>query len=271
MSPQVHPTERTWERFVAIGDSYTEGMVDAHPTLEDTYVGWADRLAARLAHEATVESRPFGYANLAIRGRQIDDVVGRQLEDALALTPDLVSLCAGGNDILRPKVSQEQVRDMLEEAVVAIRETGADVLLTTGPFIQWQPIVGMINGRLAEFTANVWGIAQKHGAYVNDIWSMRALRDARMWGPDRIHLSSEGHTRIAAKAAWTLGLPNEDFSWATPLPEADPLTRLASVQANREWAMTHLRPWVRRRIEGRSSGDGRSPKRPEVLPFLGED
>lgn len=270
MSPQTRPTNRTWERFVVIGDSFSEGLVDAHPSIEDRYVGWADRLAAHLADDAQRAGRRFGYANLAIRGRLIDDVVSRQLDDALALTPDLVSLCAGGNDILRPRVSQEQVRDELEEAVVRIRETGADVLLTTAPFMQWQPIVGLINGRMAEFTANVWGIAQRHGAYVNDIWSMRALRDTRMWGPDRIHLSAEGHARIAAKAAWTLGIPDDDRSWATPLPEAEPLTRMASVQANREWAMTHLRPWVRRRIEGRSSGDGRAPKRPEVLPLREE-
>ena len=73
----------------------------------------------------------FGYANLAVRGRKLADVVGPQLEDALSLQPDLVSIVGGGNDILRPKADLDGLAARLEAAVARIRATGADVLMAT--------------------------------------------------------------------------------------------------------------------------------------------
>src|SRR3954451_9745740 len=92
-------TAVAWRSFVAMGDSFTEGMNDAYP--DGTYRGWADLVAARLA----VDSGPsFGYANLAIRGRLLDQVITEQLEPTLAMKPDLVSFAAGGNDVLRRRM-----------------------------------------------------------------------------------------------------------------------------------------------------------------------
>ncbi|GAA1186460.1 SGNH/GDSL hydrolase family protein [Ornithinimicrobium humiphilum] len=260
----AHP--RTWERFVAIGDSFTEGLVDAHPTRPDEYVGWADRVAAALAARNAAEGRDFGYANLAIRGRLIDAIIAEQVEPALALTPDLVSFSAGGNDVLRPRVSVESVIARLEATVEQIRATGADVLLVTAPNLAWMPLVNRVHPRLVDYTAQLWGVAQRTGAFVVDIYTLRSLRDQRMYGPDRIHLSSEGHARVAAQALWTLGMPFEVRDWTVPLDPAPPLGRFESIQANREWVATHLRPWIRRRLRGESSGDLRRPKRPEIAP-----
>ncbi|OFS14706.1 SGNH/GDSL hydrolase family protein [Kytococcus sp. HMSC28H12] len=266
---------RIWQRYVALGDSFTEGLVDPTDDDPDKHHGWADRLAARLAlrNAALVDEAgepapvPFGYANLAIRGRLIGQVTGEQLEEGLTLTPDLVSLNAGGNDYLRPRVDRDAVVDQLEDAVVRIRETGADVLLVTAPDISRTPVLRRASPRFAEFTANVWGIAQRYDCFVADIWTLRSLRDARMWAPDRIHLSTEGHRRVAQQAAWTLGLEVEgaaERAWDEPLAPLPPLTRWETLQANREWAGLHLRPWIQRRLTGRSSGDGRMPKRPTV-------
>lgn len=266
---QVRPDPalpRVWERFVALGDSFTEGMVDAHPHREDEYVGWADRVAAALAARNAGVGRPFGYANLAIRGRLIDTIMAEQLEPALALTPDLVSLSAGGNDVLRPRVSVEAVIATLEAAVERIRGTGADVVLVTAPHLAWAPLVNRVHPRLVEYTAELWAVGQRTGAFVVDIYTMRSLRDPRMYGADRIHLSSEGHARVAAQALWTLGMPFEVRDWVEPLDPAPPLGRFESLQANREWVATHLRPWIRRRLRGESSGDQRVPKRPEITP-----
>ncbi|MGD8150751.1 SGNH/GDSL hydrolase family protein [Ornithinimicrobium sp. Y1694] len=257
---------RVWERFVAIGDSFTEGMVDAHPEVEDEYVGWADRVAAALAARNDELDQPFGYANLAIRGRLIDGIIEEQLEAALELTPDLVSFSAGGNDVLRPKVSLESVMAKLEAGVERIRETGADVLLFTAPNVAWAPLVNRVHPRMVEYTAELWALGQRTGSFVVDIYSLRSLRDSRMWGEDRIHLSSEGHARVAAQALWTLGLPFEVRDWVEPLEAAPPLGRFESLAADREWVALHLRPWIRRRLRGESSGDHRTPKRPEVLP-----
>ena len=259
---------RVWERFVALGDSFTEGMVDEDPEREGEYVGWADRVAAALAARNEGEGAPFGYANLAIRGRLIDAVLQEQLDAALALRPDLVSLSAGGNDVLRRRVSLDAVMDKLEDAVGRIRETGADVLLFTAPNVAWASLVNRVQPRMVEYTAELWGVGQRTGAFVVDIYTMRSLHDPRMWGEDRIHFSSEGHARVAAQVLWTLGLPYEARDWVEPLEPADPLGRFESLQADREWVAAHLRPWIRRRLRGESSGDARHPKRPEVLPVL---
>lgn len=257
---------RSWERFVAIGDSFTEGMVDADPTQEGEYVGWADRVASALAQRNEEAGLPFGYANLAIRGRLIDAIIAEQLDVALDLTPDLVSFSAGGNDVLRPKVSLEQVIGKLEAGVERIRETGADVLLFTAPNVEWASLVNRVHPRMVEYTAALWAVGQRTGAFVVDIYTMQSLRDPRMWGQDRIHFSSEGHARIAAQALWTLGLPFEVRDWLEPLDEAPALGRFESLKADREWVTAHLRPWIRRRLRGESSGDQRLAKRPEVLP-----
>jgi len=99
---------KAWSRYVAIGDSFTEGLSDADPEQPGRYRGWADRLAALLAEQSDGE---FGYANLAVRGRILEDVVGPQLEAALALGPDLVSVVGGGNDILRPRADVDALAE----------------------------------------------------------------------------------------------------------------------------------------------------------------
>lgn len=241
--------------------------MDTDPAIDDRYVGWADRLAAHLAAHARGSGHDFGYANLAVRGRLIADVAGPQLDAALELTPDLVSFSAGGNDCLRPKVDIDEVTDQLEDAVIRIRATGADVLLVTSPNVAHSPIVGRINPRMAIFAANIWGVAMRHECHVLDLWNLRALRDARMWAEDRIHFSTEGHARIAGQAAYTLGLIEDATTFAEPLPPAPALTRWESIAANRAWAAAHLRPWIARRMRGQSSGDGVSPKRPELAPM----
>lgn len=258
-------SERIWERYVAVGDSFTEGLMDASPTRPDSYVGWADRLATRLAARNGASGREFGYANLAIRGRLIADAAGPQLDAALQLTPDLVSFSAGGNDCLRPKVDIDEVVDQLEDAVARIRATGADVLLVTSPNVRESPIVGRTNPRFAEFSADIWGVATRHECYVLDLWNLRTIRDMRLWAPDRIHFTSDGHELIAREAARTLGLPDHGDPVGA-LPDAAPLTRWESLAADRAWAKEHLRPWIARRLHGRSSGDGISPKRPTIAP-----
>lgn len=260
-------TQRRWQRYVAVGDSFTEGLMDNDPLHPGAYRGWADRLAELLARRSVQDEHDFGYANLAVRGRLVAEITGPQLDDALALTPDLVSLSAGGNDYLRRRVTPDLITDQLEDAVQRIRATGADVLLVTGPDVSWMPLLHRMQGRMAEFTANMWGIAQRNECFVADIWSLRALRDPRMFADDRIHLSPEGHRRVAAQAAWALGLNPTQTDWADPLPSAPPLPLLATVQANRAWARMHLAPWVQRRLTGASSGDGITAKRPLIEPL----
>lgn len=256
-----------WARYVAIGDSFTEGMVDPDPRSDDVYLGWADRLAAALAARSRTAGDEFGYANLAVRGRLLADVVGPQLTAALDLHPDLVSMVGGGNDILRPKADLDAIADDLEAAVTTLRERGIDVLLATTADPGEAPLLRHVRPRCAVHNANVWGIAQRQGAYVLDLWSMRSLRDARMFGTDRLHLSTEGHKRVAAQAFWTLVDRTSERAWDEPLPPADPLSRRESIAANATWARDYVGPWVQRRLRGASSGDNISAKRPVLTPI----
>ena len=258
-----------WTRYVAVGDSFTEGMSDPDPSRDNGYVGWADRLAAHLALEARRAGQDFGYANLAIRGRLLDDIAGRQVDEALALQPDLVSIVGGGNDVLRPRADVDALAARLEEAVARIRATGADVLMATPVDPRDAPVVRMTRSRAATFTAHIWSIARRQDAYVVDQWGMHALRDWRLWAADRIHMATEGHRRVALNAYATLGFDPEDTDWATPLPPAPPIPRAQSLRENARWAREYLAPWVQRRLRGQSSGDAVTAKRPVVTPFEG--
>jgi len=124
--------------------------------------------------------RDFGYANLAVRGRKLDDVVGRQLDHGLRLDPDLVSVVGGGNDILRPRADVDALAARLERAVATLRATGADVLMVTPVDPKGAPVIRHTRGRVATYTAHIHSIARRHGAYVVDQWGMTALQDWRM-------------------------------------------------------------------------------------------
>ncbi len=281
----THGSERhAYTRYVAIGDSFTEGMADPDPERTNGYVGWADRLAAHLApmaghdmaghdmagHDlkdgdgANEVSSTFGYANLAIRGRLLADIAGPQVDHALALAPDLVSIVGGGNDILRPRADIDALAARLEGAVARLRANGADVLLATPSDPRDAPLIKASRGRAATYTAHIWSIARRHDAHVIDLWGMDALRDWRLWAPDRIHLTPEGHRRVALNAFTALGFTAPDTGWAIPLPPAPPISRSQWARANVLWAREYVAPWVQRRLRGQSSGDSITAKRPTV-------
>lgn len=267
------PTPR-WRRYVALGDSFTEGLEDlgdgrppgsaARPGgTDEVYVGWADRLAAMLSERA---EQPMEYANLAVRGRLLPQIVAEQVPVAVAAEPDLVSLVGGGNDVLRPSVDIDRLAALLDDAVVRLRAAGADVLLATPVDPVASPLIRRTRGRAATYGCAIWSIARRHGAHVLDLWGMRSLQDRRMWAPDRIHLTAQGHHRVALHALDALGVgAHED--WATPLPPAPPAPRSQAAREDAEWLRTHVGPWAARRLRGRSSGDEVSAKRPHPRPW----
>ena len=267
VSPTREPGATAFTRYVAIGDSFTEGMADPDPERANSYVGWADRLAVHLAgaaRPAGQDQPAFGYANLAIRGLLLADIAGRQTDNALNLTPDLVSIVGGGNDILRPRADIDALAARLEDAVARLRASGADVLLATPSDPRDAPLIKASRGRAATYTAHIWSIARRHHAHVIDLWGMDAIRDWRMWAPDRIHLTPEGHRRVALNAFTALGFTAPDPHWAIPLPPAAPVSRADSALATAQWAREYVGPWVQRRLRGQSSGDALSAKRPTV-------
>ncbi|CAN5543803.1 SGNH/GDSL hydrolase family protein [soil metagenome] len=263
----IRPQPRQWSRYVAVGDSFTEGMSDADPEVDDTYVGWADRLASLLSSHVD----EFQYANLAVRGRKLDVISGEQAQAALALQPDLVSLVGGGNDILRPRADIDALADQLEAAVIQLRASGVDVLLSTPSDPSEAPVIQRYRGRMATFTAHVWKIAQQQDCYVLNQWSFDFLKDWRMWADDRIHMTTEGHRRVALAAYTALGHEAADANWHVPLPKQAQPARMEMIRSNAVWAREYGGPWVQRRVQGRSSGDHVSPKRPDLEPLKPTD
>lgn len=246
--------------WVAIGDSFTEGLSDRAP--DGSYVGWADRLAQMLAGR----DPDFQYANLALRGKMLHEIVAEQVPIVQRVRPDLVTICGGGNDLIVPGSDVDELAEEFEQAVATLRHTGCEVVVFTGPDPREQPVVRRVRGKVAIYNGHLRAIADRHGAKVVDLWAMPVLVDIRAWSDDRLHFSPEGHRRIALRTAEVLGLPVTD-DWREPWPPVDPTPWLRSRQADLAWTRAHLLPWVRRQIRGESMGDGLVPKRPELQPF----
>jgi lysophospholipase L1-like esterase len=250
-------TRHPWSRYVAIGDSFTEGIGDPEPASPGGHRGWADRVAEVLAAQAD----DFAYANLAIRGRLLQQILDEQVDAALALRPDLISISAGGNDIIRPGTDPDEVAARLDAGIARLRGDGATVVMFNGPDIGGTPVLGRIRGKVAIYNENLHAVAKRHDAIVADMWALRELTDPRMWAPDRLHFSPIGHQTIACMVLDALNVPHD----LEPF-EAEPMPRQSWRQARIDdigWAREHFAPWILRRLRRESSGDGVSPKRPE--------
>jgi lysophospholipase L1-like esterase len=254
------------DAFVAIGDSFTEGLNDLDPG-SGAFLGWADRVAGVLSAQRT----GFRYANLAIRGKLLGQVVAEQVPRAVELAPDLVSLAAGGNDILSG-ADVDALAALFEPAVAKLQAAGCRVLIFTGFDPRMFPLIRLLRGRIAAYDMHLRAIADEYGCDLVDLWSMRALKDTRAWSADRLHLSTDGHRQVALRTCEVLGLPvTED--WRLPPPAVRPSGPpdrnrwLAARRQDARWAREYAGPWVRRRLRGTSSGDGLPPKRPDLLPI----
>jgi lysophospholipase L1-like esterase len=252
--------------FVALGDSFTEGLDDPRADQEG-YLGWADRFAGMLA-----EQRPgLRYANLAVRGKLLREVADEQVPQAIAMTPDLVSLAAGGNDLLRPRGDPDVLAEQFDEAVRTLLMAGCQVLVFTG-FDPRFPVLRLIRGKVAAYNMHLRAIADRHQCLLVDLWSMRVLRDPHAWSADRLHLTPDAHQRVALRTCEVAGVPAA-ADWREPWPAADGAVSsqarawLAARRTDLRWARLHAAPWVARRVRGASSGDGIGPKRPELLPL----
>ncbi|RYJ05379.1 MAG: SGNH/GDSL hydrolase family protein, partial [Actinomycetales bacterium] len=192
----------TFHRYVALGDSFTEGVGDHDPTRPNGVRGWADRVAEVL--DGQVDD--FSYANLAIRGRKLLPIIDEQLEPALALQPDLVSIYAGANDVLRPRIDIDRLVEAYDRAVGRLHAAGAHVVMFTAYDPGGAPVFGALRGRFAVYNELVRQVAERHDATLVDFWRLRDYRDDRFWDVDRMHMSSVGHQRMAVAVLDALGV-----------------------------------------------------------------
>ncbi|OYD69167.1 SGNH/GDSL hydrolase family protein [Rhodococcus sp. OK302] len=247
-------------RYVALGDSFTEGVGDADERFPNGLRGWADRVAEQLASG----NPEFRYANLAVRGRLLGPIIEEQLAPALALKPDLVSIYAGGNDMMRPKLDLDALVDRYDTAIAQLTESGARVLIFTAYDTGWSAFFGKLRGRMAIYNELVREVADRHGATIVDFWRFDEYQDLRMWDFDRLHMSPAGHQNMATHVLDAIGV---DHNLTPPdLGPAPVLSKAESRAEDRAWTREFLVPWVARRVKGTSSGDGVSAKRPELAP-----
>lgn len=239
-------------RYVAIGDSFTEGVGDERP--DGSLRGWADRVAEGLA---SATGQPVEYANLAIRGRKLRPIVDEQLEPALALGPTLLTYNGGGNDIMRRHVDMAALTDLYRHVARRCQEAGVTLVVLAGPDPTSRiPLGAVVHRRGEALTADLVRLTDAAGLSFVNMWHDQEIRRPGYWGADRIHLNPAGHRRVARMVLAALGHPPSDDAGPAPgIPRR-------SLPDNLVFYREHVGPWVRRRVQGRSSGDHRTAKHP---------
>lgn len=249
-------------RYVALGDSSTEGLED--PDGRGGYRGWSQRLAERL----TTTQRELEYANLAVRGLRTRQVRERQLAPALAMRPDLATLFCGTNDVTHRGFDAAQVGADIAAMQRALVTQGATVLSFTLPDLTpIMPIARGIAPRIHALNRALRAASTETGSILIDFAAHPVATDPRLWSEDRIHANSDGHARIADALAHALDLPGSSTQWQQPLPAVPPRGLLADCSAELAWWGRYLLPWVVRGLLGRSDSAGRVPKRPTLTPL----
>ena len=247
--------------YVALGDSFTEGVGDWEPRLPNGVRGWADRVAKQLSKE----DPGWLYANLAIRSRRLDRIISEQIVPALAMKPDVISFYAGGNDIMEFRKDMDQVLDDYSAAVEQLAGSGAQILLFTGFDVPVHPLLAPLKRRNWRFNERVRQLAAAHGSTVTlvDYWKWDAYNDRRMWDIDKLHMNRAGHRYMAIQILEILGARHQ-LSFE---PFADPF-RLGPFQAARrdaEWLRQWVVPMFGRRIRGVTLGDTLDPRWPDPI------
>jgi lysophospholipase L1-like esterase len=253
------PDREGRRRFVALGDSFTEGVGDRSKRLPNGVRGWADRVAEKLA-----KAQPgWEYANLAIRSKRLRHIIDEQLEPALAMEPTLVTLYAGGNDILDFGTDVDSLMAEYEALVARLAATGATVVLFTGFDVKVSAVLEPLKKRNTAYNHRVRQIAAKYNAVLVDYWCFDAFHDRRMWDSDRLHMSKAGHKYLAAQVLDHLGVPHKisPLDWEPP----DRLSLREWERRQRRWVHDWVLPLFGRKLRGVTLGDRLSPRWPEPV------
>ena len=257
-------------RLVCVGDSFTEGMCDVSRA-DGHYRGWADRVADALAADGT----PVEYANLAVRGKLLDQVVAEQVPVAIAMSPTIATFHAGPNDVLRKGTDPDDLARRYDAAVARMVDGTGRVLVFTsiGRAGGTGRLAELVAARFARFNDTVRTVAARRGATLVDLGNVPALTDRRLWHVDRLHLNPAGHARVAAAVLEHLDVEDPVLLggapawWRAALPPAAPTSIRDRAASDAAWVGGHLLPWIGRRVRGVSSGDGRGPKDPVLRPI----
>lgn len=217
-----------WSRFVALGDSLTEGVGDP---VGRSLRGWADRLAASL----TELNPELQYWNLARRGLTTRQIRETQLERALELKPDLVSIVAGMNDLLAPEFDADSYRGDLGEIASTLAATGATLLM--GTFPKQLPVLRLLprdiarerRARLQAASDVVLELADRYGECMDAVPEWRyTMAESSL---DGCHPNARGHAHIARLGLSALC----SRAGVTPPPMADGAAWLSTSLGHVRW------------------------------------
>lgn len=253
---------RSYSRYVALGDSTTEGLED--PDGRGGYRGWADRFAEHLARAYP----DVTYANLAVRGLAAAEIEATQLQPALALKPDIATVVAGMNDLLRKDFSAVEVAGHVDAMIAAFTAIGATVITFTLPDVSRRMRVGRrLSQRTTALNHELRRIVTARGAILLDLPAYALSADPRMWADDRLHGNPEGHARIAGELAHLLELPGAPPSQlGVALPDRPRETWRELIATDARWIIRYVAPFLVRKLRRRTAGHGLTAKRPTLTP-----
>ena len=245
--------------FVAVGDSFSEGVGDPNLHYPNQVRGWADRMARQLGR---ADAR-WRYANLAIRSKFLDQVVDEQLDAAIAMQPTHISFCAGGNDLLSLRADLDGITERYQAALERLVATGAEVIVFTTYEPRASRLLEPLVRRVRTFNAAIRDLAATHDATLVDHTRMDEFDNRGLWSMDRIHMSRPGHKRMAAAVAERIGVPHT-LKIRDLVPFEQPGWRHI-LRTEAQFVRDEVVPLVQRRLRGEYEGDTTRPKWPEPI------
>jgi lysophospholipase L1-like esterase len=198
----AHEAGRIVHSYAALGDSFTAGRdsIDAER--------WADLLASGMRRV----NPELHYENLAVDGATSAEVLDEQVEPALALEPDFVSVICGTNDVLlatRPDV--EGYAERIDRILRRLREGAPEAAAVTATAPEVWQFMGLRPRTEARFVAAITEVnditrttAARYGVLCLPVAGHPALRDPATFSADGLHPSSTGHQTVAREAAIAL-------------------------------------------------------------------
>lgn len=182
-----------WKRFVAIGDSFTEGIGDEVEGI--ALKSWVDHFVQLCVND-------IEYANFAKRGLVTKEIRSQQLEKALTFNPDLVSLIAGANDVLKGRWNHYAYKEDMKCMIDTLSKTGADIMIANLPdFTVRLPFSTekkqVLKEQLLEANEVILSLSREHQLHHIDFWNHQLVNDNTLWSKDFIHPNSKGYVKVA--------------------------------------------------------------------------
>ena len=181
------------KRFVAIGDSFTEGIGDEVEGI--ALKSWVEHFVQLCVND-------IEYVNFAKRGLVTKEIRSQQLEKALTFNPDLVSLIAGANDVLKGRWNHQEYKNDMEIIIDTLSKTDADIIIGNLPdFTVRLPFASekkeVLKEQLLEANEVIFSLSREYKLHHIDFWNHPLVNDNTVWSKDLIHPNSKGYVKVA--------------------------------------------------------------------------